>query len=218
MKQRFQGNLKRFVVLLLAIALLIPGMAVTANVLSPAGQVFTGLGFIMDWEQMSVRWDEATNTVYLTTSVVQEAPPPTLEPPPTPDPPPPPDPLPTPDPPPTPEPPPPPTPSPTAPDFTLTLGATARENLQMPFVTELIIESGYGMSLEGLLVVVQISAPGGGTRPIIREVRLDGLFVPWFARVYFRHYHHNSIIDVMLVEGASVFDPNKIIHATVDNR
>ena len=88
----------------------------------------------------------------------------------------------------------------------------------MPFVTEVLVETHSGRDLEGLLLFVQISVPGSNTRLIIRDVRLDGLFVPWFARVYFRHYHHNSIIDVMLVEGASVFDPNRIIHATVDNR
>ena len=75
MKQRFEDKIKRFIILLAAIALLIPGMAVVANMLSPAGQVFTGLGFIMDGEQMDVRWDEATNTVYINTSKDFVAPP-----------------------------------------------------------------------------------------------------------------------------------------------
>ena len=66
MKKFFQGTFKGFILGLLTAALLIPGTAVVANVLSPAGQVFTGLGFVMNGVRYDVRWDEPANTVHLT--------------------------------------------------------------------------------------------------------------------------------------------------------
>ena len=66
MKQHFQGTFKGFLLGFLVAALLIPSTAVVANMMSPAGQVFTGLGFFINGVEMNVRWDEEANTVHLT--------------------------------------------------------------------------------------------------------------------------------------------------------
>ena len=66
MKQRFQDKFKGILLGLLMAALLLPSTAVVANMLSPAGQVFTGLRFFIDGVEMDVRWDEAAGAVHLT--------------------------------------------------------------------------------------------------------------------------------------------------------
>ena len=77
MKQ-WKGFAKWFLVCILAVAVIAPSSVVVAQMISPAGQVFTGLRFFIDGVEMDVEWNEAENSVFLTTP--QGAVPPVLPP------------------------------------------------------------------------------------------------------------------------------------------
>ena len=66
MKQRVKGFAKWFLIGILAVAVIAPSSVAVAQVISPAGQVFTGLRFFIDGVEMDVVWNEAENSVHLT--------------------------------------------------------------------------------------------------------------------------------------------------------
>ena len=66
MKQYMKNVTKWILISILALAVIVPSSVAVAQVLSPAGQVFTGLRFFIDGVEMNVEWNEAENSVHLT--------------------------------------------------------------------------------------------------------------------------------------------------------
>ena len=67
MKQWMKDHAKWFLISILVVAVIAPSSVAVASMISPAGQVFTGLRFFIDGVEMDVEWNEAENSVFLTT-------------------------------------------------------------------------------------------------------------------------------------------------------
>ena len=80
---------------------------------------------------------------------------------------------------------------------------------------DVFVSAPSGRTLGGMFLVLQVTEPGSRSRPNIMQIELWDL---QFAEVPIGILHQNSIVDILLVEGRSFFDPNMIIHASVDNR
>ena len=80
---------------------------------------------------------------------------------------------------------------------------------------DVFVSAPDGRTLGGMFLVMQITDPGSRARPNIVQFEL------WdrqFAEVPIGLVRNGTNIDILLVEGRDFFYPNKIIHASVDNR
>ena len=79
---------------------------------------------------------------------------------------------------------------------------------------DVFVSAPDGRTLGGMFLVMQISEPGSRASPNIVQFEL------WdrqFAEVPIGLVRNGTNINILLVEGTSFFDPNMIIHASVNN-